>query len=100
VSYAKDRHDQEAYLFAERFFGDEPFLTGVEYFGESRGELDAYGFIGDDLYIIEYKTRYTENSRKKAIKQLKRAKDAAGISGVMTHLIFAFEKNKYRELIL
>ena len=100
MSDAERRHDKEAYRFARKFFGGEDFLFKVNYFGEERGEIDAYGFVGNELYLIEYKTHYTERSRRKAISQLKRAWKVARITGVETHLIFAFEKEKYKEITL
>lgn len=85
--------DRLEYL-GDRIFGKNSYLTNVRYFDKYRtiGELDIYGFLGDVLCIVEYKSNKSKHSIRKAKRQLRRAEQYAIPIGVPYLLIYAYQK--------
>lgn len=61
--------------YADKFFGPGKYVTNLTYGKDTDqpdGECDLYGFVGNLLWLVEYKLRDSERNRKDAIKQLER----------------------------
>ena len=94
-----DNHNKLLKKYTRQNFGDA-FLFNIEYSSNKKtiGEIDAYGYINDELYLIEYKQHDTRDGYKKAKKQLKRHIKYAIPSGEIYHCIYMHNQGKYKEL--
>lgn len=89
-------HDKRVRKYAAKYFDD--YLTNVEYWGDARGEIDIYAFVGDTLYLVEYKKSNNDHSFRKAVKQMRMAEEWVVPTGVDYELIFMWDKGKYKSL--